>query len=283
MITHHLYQISSQSSSCLFSPGLRGCSKKWAMQICYWGTAFAKRINWKATNITFSLKRKPFGGSLSFVKILCLRTKLDATTGLALLRPKHRIAKRRAAILAWSAFPQNSLHAFERRESSSGGCRRAMSHGWRTSDIVPRPFGSDRRISNKRVQNCIQRGDEVTKLGTAQQTCHFLRFFVVLLCLFVCLFVFDLFNFFHWHSLLPYYPSITGTCGPPEKLSLTLVPHSHVLRMLMKLAHYCWCNLLTSYGACSTKTKGSGIAYAERVRPDVRRHLWKGPVLIVHK
>ena len=29
----------------------------------------------------------------------------------------------------------------------------------------------------------------------------------------------------------------TGTCGPPEKLSLALVPRSHVLRMIVKLAY----------------------------------------------
>ena len=29
----------------------------------------------------------------------------------------------------------------------------------------------------------------------------------------------------------------TGACGPPEKLSLALVPRSHVLRMIVQLAY----------------------------------------------
>ena len=29
----------------------------------------------------------------------------------------------------------------------------------------------------------------------------------------------------------------TEACGPPEKLSLALVPHSHILRMIVKLAY----------------------------------------------
>ena len=75
---------------------------------------------------------------------------------------------------------------------------------------------------------------------------------------------------FHLHSLLSFYPPcfhktlkffgtsiapfdsetvelpafsipsamFTGACGPPEKLSLALVPRSNVLRMIVKLAYY---------------------------------------------
>ena len=44
--------------------------------------------------------------------------------------------------------------------------------------------------------------------------------------------------FLHFHSLLPWiHAMFAGVCGPPEKLSLALVPHSYVLRMIVKLAY----------------------------------------------
>ena len=43
-------------------------------------------------------------------------------------------------------------------------------------------------------------------------------------------------SFFHRHSL-PYSAMFTGACGPPEKLSVALVPRSCVLRMIVKQAY----------------------------------------------
>ena len=56
----------------------------------------------------------------------------------------------------------------------------------------------------------------------------------------------------------------TGACGPPEKLSLALVQHSIVLRMIVKLSYPVPSNFL-------------------RRMLDENEGLWKGPVLKVRK
>ena len=45
----------------------------------------------------------------------------------------------------------------------------------------------------------------------------------------------------------------TGACGPPEKLSVALVPRSYVLRMTVKLAY--WHNTISYPDPCRMRSK----------------------------
>ena len=49
----------------------------------------------------------------------------------------------------------------------------------------------------------------------------------------------------------------TEVCGPPEKLSLTLVSHSNVLRTIVKLAYWC-----KTFSATSTPSSLQRVAYS---------------------
>ena len=74
---------------------------------CFVVSCFAARLDRsKATTkqVTFSLKRKPFGGSLYLVKMLCLRANGELTARFRLQRDAA-LRKLRAAILNCSDLP----------------------------------------------------------------------------------------------------------------------------------------------------------------------------------